>query len=72
MIPEAVGITKDSKVHLTLRVSFPIVQRVVAQGKCISEKSMTHIAVINVQPLDISKSFSSYKLSSSIIEPFDI
>ena len=49
-IPITVGIKNAIAVHFQLFVSFLIVRSVVAQGKCKSEKSITFIAVIIVQP----------------------
>ena len=42
---------KESSIHLTLPVSFRMVRSVVEQGQCMREKSMTLIAVTQVQPL---------------------
>ena len=44
-IPQRVGSTAASAVHLRLPVSFLMVISVVAQGQCISEKSMVQRAV---------------------------
>ena len=48
--PSAVGSRADNAVHLKLPVSFFIVRRVVEQGQWHRENSMTHRAVIAVQP----------------------
>ena len=58
-MPTAVGIIKESTVHLKLFVSFFIVIRVVEQGQCIREKSMVLTAVIQVQPFADSNALSS-------------
>ncbi len=51
IIPKNVGIKNASAVHFRLPDSFLIVIRVVEQGKCIKQKSITFIAVKMVQPL---------------------
>ena len=51
IIPKNVGIKNASAVHFRLPDSFFIVIRVVEQGKCIKQKSITFIAVKMVQPL---------------------
>ena len=50
VIPVTVGTKKEIPVHLRLWVSFFMVKHVVLQGQCISEKSITQIAVCHVQP----------------------
>lgn len=72
IMPIIVGIKIEIKVHLILPVSFLIVKQVVEQGKCISEKIMKHIAVINVQPLSTNNVFRSNKLLNSIKFPVAI
>ena len=49
-----------------------MVKRVVEQGQCIKEKSMTLIAVTHVQPLSTSSCLSSSRLFISIKFPFAI
>ena len=53
--PHTVGIITERSVHFILPVSFFIVIRVVEQGQCISEKSITFTAVTGVQPLATNK-----------------
>ena len=67
IIPKIVGIIIDNKVHFTLLVSFFIVIQVVPHGKCISENSITHIAVIGVQPWFIKSDFSWASDDNSIM-----
>lgn len=50
-IPQTVGIKKLAKVHFKLPVSFFIVSKVVAQGKCKIVNIITLIAVNKVHPL---------------------
>lgn len=69
IIPVIVGIKKEAIVHLRLWVSFFIVKVVVAQGQCISENIITHMAVSQVHPLAISRFFSSVKLLNSNMLP---
>ena len=52
-MPQNVGIKKLSIVHFRLPVSFFIVIKVVAQGKCKQVKIITFIAVQIVQPFCI-------------------
>lgn len=68
-IPIAVGIRIDANVHFMLLVSLYIVMHVVEHGQCISEKSMVHSAVIQVQPLCASNSLSAVKSVISISRP---
>ena len=72
LIPVSVGIKADKTVHFKLPVSFLIVMSVVEHGKCISEKSIVHIAVVAVHPFDINISFKSERLGISVIAPCDI
>ena len=50
IIPQTVGIKKARPAHLKLPVSFFIVIRVVAHGKCSKVKIITLIAVKIVHP----------------------
>ena len=70
--PIIVGIKKDNAVHFQLPVSFFIVQHVVPHGKCISENSIVHIAVTQVQPLATSKLYKSERESNSFMLPVHI
>ena len=56
--PRAVGRAMARPVHLRLPVSFQMVMQVVEQGQWKSEKSMTHRAVVQVQPLAVSSRWS--------------
>lgn len=58
-IPITVGRAKLTAVHLRLFVSLYIVRQDVEQGKWNSTNITIHIAVTEVQPLDINKSFSA-------------
>ena len=71
-MPAMVGTKKDTKVHFQLWVSFLMVRRVVAQGKCIRQNNITDTAVSQFQPWEMSRSLSASRLSSSIIEPVDM
>ena len=68
-IPINVGKTTAKKVHLKLFVSLYIVRQVVAQGKCISEKTITQSAVTVLQPFAVNNSPSAAVLSKSVILP---
>ena len=67
--PHIVGSAIATKVHFKLPVSLRIVRQVVAQGQCISEKSIIFIAVIIVQPLFISRVFIIFKSFISVRLP---
>lgn len=69
IIPAIVGIANERTVHLMLPVSFFTVRHVVPHGKCIMEKSITHMAVLYVHPLDISRVFRAKNDSNSSILP---
>ena len=69
-MPITVGSAAASPVHFQLPVSFLIVSRVVEQGQCISEKSMTLTAVTQVHPLATNSCFISARLPSSRILPW--
>lgn len=58
-IPITVGKAKLTAVHLRLFVSLYTVMQDVEQGKWNSTNITIHIAVTEVQPLDINKSFSA-------------
>ena len=49
-MPITVGTRKETAVHFQLCVSLRMVRQVVEQGQCISEKSIVHTAVSQVQP----------------------
>jgi len=70
--PTTVGTRNDTSVHLVLPVSLRMVRHVVLHGQCISENSMVHAAVSQVQPFSTNSARSSAKLSSSISAPLDI
>lgn len=70
--PIIVGTSMETAVHLRLCVSFFMVRQVVEHGQCISENSITLIAVIHVHPLSISNCFNSVRSSNSKIFPFAI
>ena len=70
-IPQRVGSTAASAVHLRLPVSFLMVISVVAQGQCISEKSMVQRAVTEVQPLARNSSRMAARLVGSCSVPCD-
>lgn len=63
---------KAKNVYLKLPVSFFIVNNVVIQGKCMTEKIITHKAVLMVQPLSINNVFNSPIFFISVIYPSDI
>ena len=67
--PVSVGIKNETAAHFRLPVSLRMVIRVVEQGQCISEKSITLTAVTQVQPLADSSAYSSVRLSSSRMLP---
>lgn len=69
IMPTIVGIINERAVHFILPVSFFMVRQVVPHGKCIIEKIITHIAVLYVHPLDISRAFNDIKDSKSKILP---
>lgn len=71
-MPTTVGIMNERAAHFVLPVSFFIVKHVVPHGKCIIEKSTTHIAVLYVHPLDISNVLSAQNDSKSKIVPLHI
>ena len=56
-MPMPVGMAMESRVHLALFVSLPMVRQVVEQGQCIREKSMVHTAVspVSYTHLDVYK-----------------
>lgn len=49
-MPQTVGTANETRVHFQDFVSFLMVRQVVEQGQCMMEKSMTEIAVTQVQP----------------------
>ena len=63
-MPIAVGRAAASPVHFQLPVSFLMVSGVVEQGQCMSENSMTLMAVTQVQPLATNSCFISARLPS--------
>ena len=65
-IPITVGRAKLTAVHLRLFVSLYTVMQDVEQGKWNSTNITIHIAVTEVQPLDIIKSFSADNSDSSV------
>ena len=72
VIPITVGKTNDKTVQRILPVSFLIDHNVVPHGKCINEKSITHIAVRPVHPFDVNKPPSFARLSYSSMLPADV
>ena len=64
-----VGKAIENSAHLMLPVSFFIVIQVVEQGQCIREKSITQIAVTQVQPLLTSNSRITSILPISVSVP---
>ena len=54
VIPSIVGAITETIVHFRLFVSLCIVNSVVEQGQCSSEKTITFVAVRTVQPLSDS------------------
>ena len=67
-IPVIAGTATETRVHFRLPVSFFIVIIVVAQGQCISEKRIKHMAVVKSQPFAAStcESWSIPETSDSI------
>ena len=51
--PKIVGKIAATAVHFMLPVSFFTVSRVVVQGECISENTITQRAVTGVQPFEV-------------------
>ncbi len=70
--PVIVGSTNETAVHFQLCVSFLMVRQVVEQGKCMSENSIVHRAVSQVQSFCTSSAFNWCRPSSSRILPVDI
>ncbi len=68
-MPNSVGRHRETSVHFTDFVSFFTVISVVAHGQCIKENSITDMAVVTVQPLEISSVRSSVSDSNSNILP---
>ena len=68
-IPQTVGNKIDIIIHFQELVSFFIVKQVVEHGQCITEKIITDIAVAQVHPLSINKSFKTFKLLISVKLP---
>ena len=64
-MPMPVGMAMESRVHLALFVSLPMVRQVVEQGQCIREKSMVHTAVSQVQPWSTRSCRRASRLSNS-------
>ena len=70
--PAAVGRINAAAVHFQLCVSFFMVSKAVAQGKCMRENSITQIAVTDVQPFCISTLPIAAVLPASIRLPADM
>jgi len=68
-IPNSVGRRKAIIVHFMLPLSFFTVISVVEQGQCISENSITHTAVMEVHPCDVSNSESAFRSVISVSVP---
>ena len=69
--PNTVGNSAERSVHFILPVSFFIVIRVVEHGQCISENSITFMAVTMFQPFEISMLFNSEIFGTSVKTPCD-
>ena len=53
-IPVIAGTAAETAVHFRLPVSFFMVMTVVAQGQCMSENRIKHIAVVKSHPFAVS------------------
>lgn len=67
IMPHKVGKAKLKKVHFQLPVSFFIVNKVVAQGKCKMVNNITFIAVNMFQPCSM-RMLPIEKVSSKLIK----